>query len=123
VRAASRVTALALCLAGAPSGCTPATVRSGLPPADAATDHHEKWHAAFLFGALEASGPYALGRLCPEGWAEISVGPDPFTLLAGALTLFVYAPTRVTVVCAARPEKSAHGQRASSPAPPEPEGV
>jgi len=118
MRTAQQVALLALCLGGAQVGCAPTTVRSGLPPANAASEHHEKWHAAFLFGALEASGPYALARLCPEGWSEISVGPDPFTLLAGALTLFVYAPTRVTVICAARGEKPAEGRAASSPSPP-----
>lgn len=95
--------------------------------------HHERWHATFLFGAIEARTPYALTRLCPDGWAEVSVGPDPFTVIAGALTLFIYAPTRVTVICAAKSAAeppsaggsaapaSAESQRSSVPAPPPPE--
>jgi hypothetical protein len=98
-------------------GCAPTTVRSGLPPARVASQHHERWHAAFLFGALEASGPYPLARLCPEGWSEIQVGPDPFTLLAGALTLFLYSPTRVTIVCAAPRARPADPRAAALPPP------
>jgi hypothetical protein len=134
VRARRTLSAMLLLGAGAAAlGCAPATVRSGLPPATAAPRHYDKWHAAFLFGALEASGPYDLGRLCPDGWSEISVGHDPFTVLAGAVTLFIYSPARVSVVCAAKASadpprvgdgpasSSAEGRGSSSPAPPAPE--
>jgi hypothetical protein len=46
---------------------------------------------------------YDLRQACPQGWAEIRVEPDPFTLLAGVVTLFIYSPSRVTVVCAKQP--------------------
>jgi hypothetical protein len=80
--------------------CASTTLRSGLPPGDSPEAYTERWHTAFLFGLVEASGPYALDRICPEGWSEISVEPDPFTALAGVFTLFVYSPSRVTIVCA-----------------------
>lgn len=82
-------------------GCASTTLRSGLPPGDSPPSHTEKWHAAFLFGLVEASGPYRLDRICPGGWSEVTLEPDPFTAIAGAITLFVYSPSRVTVVCAA----------------------
>ena len=84
-------------------GCATTTLRSGEPPGRAATGLDEKWHAAFLFGTIRGIERYDLARACPNGWAEIRVEPDPFTLLAGAVTLFIYSPSRVTVVCARRP--------------------
>ena len=134
MRAKRQLAVLALaCSAFGLPACAMGTVRSGLPPGNVAPGHNEKWHAAFLFGVLEASGPYDLNRLCPDGWSEVDVGPDPFTLLAGALTLFIYAPTRVTVVCAAKKADSPPGVEGesrptsaqdrgnSTPAPPPPE--
>jgi hypothetical protein len=88
---------LSLCL----SGCVSTTLRSGRPPGDSPPGFSERWHSAFLFGTVEASGPYDLDRICPEGWAEVIVEPDPFTTIVGAATFFLYAPNRVTVVCGA----------------------
>jgi hypothetical protein len=59
-----------------------------------------------LFGAIDIHGPYALSRICPKGWSEVQVGPDEFTILAGLFTLFIYSPSRVTVVCTAVPGTS-----------------
>jgi hypothetical protein len=98
-----RASALAALLALANFGCATTTLRSGEPPGKTATGFDEKWHAGFLFGTIRGVERYDLSRACPEGWAEIRVEPDPFTLLAGAVTLFVYSPSRLTVVCARRP--------------------
>ena len=84
-------------------GCATSTLRSGEPPGRTAAGLDEKWHAAFLFGTVRGIERYDLAKACPKGWAEIRVEPDPFTLLAGAATLFIYSPTRVTVVCARQP--------------------
>jgi hypothetical protein len=84
-------------------GCATTTLRSGEPPGKTAAGLDEKWHAGFLFGTIHGVQRYELSRACPHGWSEIRVEPDPFTLLAGAVTLFVYSPSRVTVVCARRP--------------------
>ena len=92
---------LALCL-----GCTGTTLRSGSPPGTPAPGFERRWHSSFLFGAVDAEGTYALSRICPKGWSEVHVGPDEFTILAGLFTLFIYSPSRVTVVCSAVPGKS-----------------
>ncbi len=81
------------------SSCAATTLRSGKPPGDSPPEYTEKWHSAFLFGLVEASGPYDLGRACPSGWSEVTIEPDPFTALVGAVTLFIYSPSRVTIVC------------------------
>jgi hypothetical protein len=84
-------------------GCATTTLRSGEPPGKTAAGYDERWHPSFLFGTVHSSRGYDLGHLCPKGWAEIRVEADPFTILAGAVTLFLYSPSRVTVVCARQP--------------------
>jgi hypothetical protein len=84
-------------------GCATSTLRSGEAPGRTAPGLNEKWHASFLLGTVRGIDGYDLREACPRGWAEIRVAPDPFTLLAGAVTLFVYSPSRVTVVCSRQP--------------------
>jgi len=84
-------------------GCATTTLRSGEPPGKTATGFEERWHPGFLFGTVRGYERYDLARACPHGWAEIRIEPDPFTLLAGAVTLFIYSPSRITVVCARQP--------------------
>jgi hypothetical protein len=97
----SSLRAAALAFLTLVTGCTVTTVRSGLPPADPAPGFNDRWHVAFLFGTVEASGPYELGQICPRGWSEIRMSQDPFTFLAGAVTLFIYSPSRLDIICAA----------------------
>lgn len=85
------------------TSCASTTLRSGEAPGKTAAGYDERWHPGFLFGTVRGTERYDLSRICPMGWSEIRVGPDPFTILAGAVTLFVYSPSRVTVVCARRP--------------------
>jgi hypothetical protein len=84
-------------------GCATSILRSGEPPGQAATGFEDKWHTAFLLGTVRGVDHYDLSRACPHGWAEIRIEPDPFTLLASAMTLSLYSPSRITVVCARRP--------------------
>jgi hypothetical protein len=98
-----RAQALSLVVSLMACGCATSTVRSGEPPGKTAAGLDEKWHAGFLFGTVRGLERFELSRACPNGWAEIRIAPDPFTLLAGAMTLFIYSPSRVTVVCARRP--------------------
>jgi hypothetical protein len=84
-------------------GCATTTLRSGEPPGKTAAGFDERWHPSFLFGTVRGVARYDLERACPQGWAEIRVEPDPFTILAGAVTLFMYSPSRITVVCAKQP--------------------
>jgi hypothetical protein len=92
--------ALGLCVLLCGVGCATTTVRSGRPPLDAPSAYEERWHSAFLWGALPAGAPYDLAQICPNGWSQVTLARDPFTLLAGVLTLFIYSPARVTIVCA-----------------------
>ena len=98
-----RAQALSLVVSLMAWGCATSTVRSGEPPGKTAAGLNEKWHAGFLFGTVRGIERYDLSRACPNGWAEIRIEPDPFTLVAGAMTLFIYSPSRLTVVCARRP--------------------
>jgi hypothetical protein len=98
-----RAQALSLLLSLSACGCASSTLRSGEPPGKTAAGLNEKWHAAFLFGTMRGLERYDLAQACPQGWAEIRIEPDPFTIAASAITLFIYSPSRVTVVCARRP--------------------
>lgn len=91
---------LALIAGLACASCATTTLRSGEAPGRTAAGYDERWHPGFLFGTVRGKERYDLARLCPHGWAEIRVAADPFTVLAGAVTLFVYSPSRITVVCA-----------------------
>ena len=82
-------------------GCYRTTVRSGLPPGDTPEAYDDNWHNGWLLGAVETSGPYALDRICPNGWAEVH---SSFNVLQGLLSLItygIYTPQSVTIVCAA----------------------
>jgi hypothetical protein len=92
-------------------GCAETRVYSGLPPGDPPPGYDNRWHSSFLFGTTPARKPYDLERLCPSGWSQIDLAPDFFTSFAGVVTLFLYTPSRLTIVCArpmqlARPRSS-----------------
>jgi len=86
------------------AGCAETRLYSGLPPGEPPRGYDDRWHTAYVFGLIEGGGPYDLDALCPGGWSEISVSPDFFTGIAGLLTLFVYTPNRLTIVCARVPD-------------------
>lgn len=81
-------------------GCAGTTLRSGKPPGEAAPGYDDHWHSAFFFGAVPYPANYDLGGVCPQGWSEVRIGKDPFTAVVGLVTLFVYSPSRLTIVCA-----------------------
>lgn len=86
------------------SGCAETRLYSGMAPGEPARGYSERWHTAYAFGLIDGSGEYELDTLCPNGWSEISIAPDFFTVLAGAVTLFVYTPNRLTIICARVPD-------------------
>lgn len=91
---------LALALLWGCSGCCATTVRSGRPPQQVPPGYDERWHSELFWGVVPAGAPYDLARICPTGWSQVTVARDPFTLVVGLATLFIYAPARVTIVCA-----------------------
>ncbi len=99
------------------SGCFRNTVTSGRPPDRVAFE--ERWHHGYLLGAVESSGPYDLQRLCPEGWSLLSTETDPLQTLIMVVTVGIYTPQSVTVVCAAQsiPSIPGSGPSAEHPAP------
>jgi hypothetical protein len=105
-------------LAAGLSGCFTTTVRSGLPAGDAAPGFSNRWHSAYLMGTVSAEAPYDLRRICPDGWSELRTETSFLQGSILALTLFIYAPERVTVICAARPSDLAHDEPGAGPLPP-----
>ncbi len=93
-----RYVAAAIALSCA-TGCFTTTVRSGHAPAREAI--YERWHNGYLGGLIEGAAAIDLPRLCPEGWAEVRTSLEPMQTLVSLVTLLIYAPQTVTVVCAA----------------------
>jgi hypothetical protein len=98
------------------AGCFRTTVHSGLPPGDPAPGFRERWHHGFVFGLVASDGPYPLERVCPNGWSELRSDIEPLQVLAFLATLGVYAPQRLTIVCAL--ESTYAVPRSGHPPPP-----
>ncbi len=81
-------------------GCYRVRVRSGLPPADPPPEYDFRWRHGYLFGLLTEDTDLELSRVCSSGWAELQEQGDLLTGVATVATLGLYAPRRVTVVCA-----------------------
>lgn len=84
----------------ASSGCWRTTLRSGLPPAEEAQGYDERVHDAYVLGAIETGDPHPLDALCPHGWAEIHVRKGFINGFLTLITLGIYSPQTITVVCA-----------------------
>ncbi len=110
--------ALALALAAAAGGCFRATVRSGEPPGSVPPGYDEKWHHGLVGGLIQLSGPYALDRVCPDGWAEVQAKTDPLDSLLNLVTTTLYSPQAVRVVCAVPRTPNAASAPSSSSYPP-----
>jgi hypothetical protein len=91
--------ALAVLLGLCATGCFRTSVYAGVPPGRAVVENH--WHSGFLGGLIETSGPYDLSKTCPGGWAELYVKTGFGRLLVQYLTMEIYTPQNVSIVCAA----------------------
>lgn len=80
-------------------GCVRTTIRSGQAPGSVATNWHERWHHAYLLGLHERPGPVVLDEACPYGWAEVDTSIDPMQAVIAIVTLGVYTPSTITVIC------------------------
>jgi hypothetical protein len=80
--------------------CAPTTVRSGLPAGRTPVDYDGKWHSSFVFGAVDSGERYDLASICPNGWSEVRTDMSFVQGVILVASAFIYAPSRVTVVCA-----------------------
>jgi hypothetical protein len=85
------------------TGCYTTSVRSGAAPGRTPVGYEDRWHHGFLWGLAEASGPYDINQICPQGWSEVRTELTFLTGLVGALTWGIYYPQSVTFVCGAGP--------------------
>lgn len=82
------------------AGCFRTTVYSGRPPGETSPSHDNRWKSGLLGGLVELGGPEELDEACPGGWAELSSETGFHQALLEYLTLTVYSPQSVSVVCA-----------------------
>ncbi len=97
----NRRAALAPLAALALTGCFRTSVYSGLPPGKTDPQHDNQWQNGFVGGLVEASGSSDLARACPHGWAEAYSQTSFLHVLLQYVTLEIYSPQAVTVVCSA----------------------
>ena len=88
--------ALALLFA-ASTGCYHSVVDTGLEPGP--TLYHEKWESAWIVGLVPARVD-ATGA-CGGPWARVETQKSFLNGLVSILTLGIYSPHEVQVVCAA----------------------
>ncbi len=91
-------------VAMAANGCYSTTIKNGKPVGEAPIEADNRWHHGFVGGTEEASGPYRLKQLCPEGWAEIETHTSFGNGLLDAVTFGLYNPQTIDVKCAAKAE-------------------
>jgi hypothetical protein len=104
----SRLSPIALFAAAlALSGCYSTTMHSGLPKGEVARNADDRWHSGFVLGTQDADGPYDIDELCPNGWSEIKTETSFGNGLVEVLTVGIYNPQTVRVVCAAEPTSTA----------------
>jgi len=100
------------------AGCFTTHVRSGLPEGHAPVEGRERWHSGFVLGVAEASGPYDLAHLCPQGWAEITTETSFWNGVVDLVTSGIYNPQTITVRCAALPPPPPGAPPPPGPPPP-----
>lgn len=92
------------------SGCYTTTLKSGKPAGESPMEADNRWHNGFVGGTSEASGPYRLEELCPNGWSEIKTHTSFGNGLLEVVTLSLYNPQTIDVRCAAEPETTAKAE-------------
>lgn len=101
---ATRIPALLLLLASA--GCWHTVVDTGLPPGP--VGYEEGWATSWVF-ALVPTRIDATG-VCDGPWAQVETQQSFGNGLVSLLTLGIYTPHEVRVVCAAGPGEEASRQ-------------
>jgi hypothetical protein len=102
--------ALAAIMLVGPAGCVRTTIRSGLAPGHVPTGWEGRWHHGFVLGFDELPGPVPVDALCPEGWSQVDTSIDPVQSVLAIMTLGIYTPTTVSVVCAEPNAPPTHGK-------------
>jgi hypothetical protein len=113
---ALRLAAAWLTLVLGAAGCVKTTIRSGRAPGVAPPGWEERWRHGVALGLDELTGPVAPNVLCPNGWSEVDMAIDPVQAAIAMLTLGIYTPTTVSVVCA-DPGAQSKTSRAGRPTP------
>jgi hypothetical protein len=79
------------------AGCYHSIIETGLEPGE--TAYHEKWETAWLVGLIPAE--VDAFAVCGGRWARVETQQSFLNGLVSLLTLGIYSPHEVEVVCAA----------------------
>lgn len=62
--------------------------------------HEEQWRNEFFFGLWESQGPLELQKICGSpDFATVRVRKSPLQVLIGMVTVGIYTPNSVSVLC------------------------
>ncbi len=64
-----------------------------------------EWRHHALFGLISFSEDIDLRELCPQGIARVETRQDALNVLVSVLTIGIYTPSQVVVVCQAIPPR------------------
>ena len=95
------------------TGCYHTIVETGLEPGVTAYD--EQWETAWLIGLIPAE--VDAREVCGGPWARVETQQSFLNGLVSLLTLGIYSPHEVTIVCAAGQSGTDPGEASSQPIP------
>jgi hypothetical protein len=81
------------------TGCQPVRYRTTLPPSAETHAHDEHF---FIFGLL-GRATVEVWKTCPQGVSAVTVQHSFLNVMAGILSVGLYTPSNVEIVCAAVP--------------------
>jgi hypothetical protein len=93
--------AITLLLAGS-TGCYHSIVDTGLEPSG--VQYHGEWESAWFVGLIPAR--VEATAICEGAWARVETQQSFLNGLVSFLTLGIYSPHEVKVVCAAEPVRT-----------------
>jgi len=93
LRAAALIIAFSVIL----GGCYHATITTGLTPSQ--TTIEKPWATSFVYGIVPPA-PIDAASTCPNGVAKVDTQISFLNGLVGALTLSIFTPMDIRVVCA-----------------------
>ena len=99
------------------AACAETLLRTGLPAGEIPAGYDSRWRDSFFWGTLEAGQPESLGKICPVGWSEVRIEASFPAGVLQLMTLGIYTPANVTVVCAS-PDSVYVGVPGETPLPP-----
>ena len=95
-----RLTLVLAAFAALSAGCYKTTiVNNGAAPGASPLEYTDKWNHNAVIGLANFSGPQDAAKGCPGGWSAVQTKQGFIAGLVGSVTLNLYAPQELTILC------------------------